>query len=352
MSTTTGIPINQLPVLGAVTDDSYVVGEHAGSGLFSALALRSYNAAGGGRSFVQNGLYNIQQRGAGPFNANNALTLDRWRMNFTLDAMTVQPVALGDAQRTAIGDESAVWGLNVNVTGNAGATAFSTVAQAIEGVRRLSGKTVTVSFWAYIVSGTAKLGVTVQQSFGTGGSPSGQVSVTGQATPNLTATPTRYSFTFSVPSAAGMTLGTNGDDATRLAFFFSSGANNNTFAGGIGVQTGNFVIWGCQLEVGSTATQLERPDPQQDFAKCQRFFQAVTVYSQGYGTTGNTISVSVMLPVPMRAMPTLAATGTTDTNLGGAANNAGGASYVSSTGIITATGQYTMIRAFTASADL
>jgi hypothetical protein len=36
------IRIVEMPVLGAVTDSSYVVGERAGSGLFSAMALRSY----------------------------------------------------------------------------------------------------------------------------------------------------------------------------------------------------------------------------------------------------------------------------------------------------------------------
>ena len=41
-STLGGIRIVEMPGIGAVTDDSSVVGEHAGSGRFGAIALRTY----------------------------------------------------------------------------------------------------------------------------------------------------------------------------------------------------------------------------------------------------------------------------------------------------------------------
>lgn len=47
----------------------------------------------------------------------------------------------------------------------------------------------------------------------------------------------------------------------------------NARAGLIGVQSYTLQLWGVQLEIGSVATALEMPDPQQDLAKCQRFYQ-------------------------------------------------------------------------------
>lgn len=45
-STINGVPIGDMPDLGSVNDNSSVVGEHAGSGRFSAPALRSYVLTG------------------------------------------------------------------------------------------------------------------------------------------------------------------------------------------------------------------------------------------------------------------------------------------------------------------
>ena len=76
--------------------------------------------------------------------------------------------------------------------------------------------------------------------------------------------------TIAIPSTSGKTVGSVGDDYTGLVLYYSSGATTNVQAGGVGVQSGTINIWGVQLEVGSVATPLEKPDPQQDLAKCQR----------------------------------------------------------------------------------
>jgi len=58
MSTTVGgIRIEDMPDIGAITDDSSVVGEHAGSGRFSAPALRAY-------TMIQTGIVNVRDYGA------------------------------------------------------------------------------------------------------------------------------------------------------------------------------------------------------------------------------------------------------------------------------------------------
>ena len=268
-----------------------------------------------GRSLVHNPIFNVAQRGAGPFTTTASYTLDRWKLDFALDTISVQQLANDDTHRAQIGDEAANNLMYVIVTGNAGASAFSIVSQFIENVRRLAGKTVTVSFWAYATAGTPKIGVAAGQSFGTGGSPSAQVNINGTSV-TLNTTATRYSVTFTFPSSAGKTLGTNGDSYSRLVLFFSSGSTNNTFAGGIGVQSANFLLWGVQLEIGSAATPLEKPDPQQDLAKCQRFYQLVNASVRGVaGATGGFFDTAVSW-VTMRAQPTITL------NAAGSASNA------------------------------
>jgi hypothetical protein len=255
-----------------------------------------------GRSFVHNGLFNIAQRGAGPWTTNGAFTADRWQLLLNLDTMTVSLTPFAITGTT--GDEAATTALWAQVTGNAGAASYSLVQQNIEGIKRLSGKTVTISFVAYLVSGTtAQIGVGLQQNFGTGGSPSAPVQVNATVV-TISTTPARYSVTLAVPSVAGKTLGTNGNDSTGLKFFFSAGSSNSAVAG-VGVQTVNAILWGVQLEIGPTATPLEKLDPALQLQQAQRFYQTDyfgTAYNSGGAGWG--IDTTIPLRVQMRSAPT------------------------------------------------
>ena len=270
-----------------------------------------------GRNYINNSLFNVAQRGMGPWVASG-YTADRWILVDNFDVVDVAIGALTDANRASIGDESAVFSLTNTFTGNSGANAASYVEQRIEQISRLSGKTVTASFWADATAGT-KVGLNIAQVFGTGGSPSTSVfaNAIGTAIP-LSGTWTRYSASFSVPSTAGKTFGTNGDDYTALRFNYSSGSAGNQVAGNIGVQSGTINIWGVQLEIGPAATQLEKPDPQQDLADCQRFFQIMTAANSvvGYAPgNGQQEYMSISLPVTMRATPTISANFSNGVNL-------------------------------------
>jgi hypothetical protein len=305
-----------------------------------------------GRNLLHNSLFNVAQRGTGQFTATAAYTADRWRQDLSLDVVTTQPTAVSDAFRAGIGDEAATTALSSNVAGNAGATAFTLISQPIEGVRRLSGKTITVSLWAWATAGTPKVGIGLRQSFGTGGSPSALVDV--NATPiTLTTSPARYSVTLAVPSASGKTLGTNGDDFTRLGLYLSAGANSNTIAGGIGVQSGTFVVWGVQLEIGSTATPLEKPDPADDLRRCQRFYQASQLIVGGYSSVaGAVVYHSSNFQTLMRGQATVTPVSPTLGNCGSLSMGAysGNAVFFSTT--ITAIGSWSASVPYTASADL
>lgn len=260
-----------------------------------------------GRNLVHNSLFNVAQRGVGIFSTPVAYTLDRWVMNATGDTFTCGQFAGGDAARTQAGDEALVNYFSCSFTGTTGAGANTNLVQRIEGVRRIAGKTVTLSFWARTGNATPKVGVNMAQNFGTGGSPSsgGLIQATGIAfalTPGFT----RYSCTFAVPSSAGKTLGTSNNDFTSLIFYFSAGANTNAESGNIGVQaSGNIELWGVQLEVGNVATPLEKPDPQVDLANCQRFYTTFAVITLcPVATSINGHAAYVAHPVTMHHTPT------------------------------------------------
>jgi hypothetical protein len=256
-----------------------------------------------GRNLIHNSLFNIAQRGAGPFTAAYVYTLDRWQMAFASDTMSVTQFVPPDLVRTQIGDEAATRGLQNVFTGSAVAAAYNFIDQKIEGVRRLSGKTITVSFWA--VAGAAlRLGISLDQFAGTGGTPSGSVTGNGAAV-TLGTNWARYSLQFTLASTSGWTLGTNGDDCTQLNFWFSSGTTQAARAGNIGVQSGTVELWGVQLEVGSVATPLEKPDPQQDWARCLRFYVASgqVLRVSFYAASSAYSSVFVCLPTVMRIPP-------------------------------------------------
>jgi hypothetical protein len=233
--------------------------------------------------------------------------VDRWRFVALAagDAYAIQPLTpTTDADRAAIGDESAAWVLTHNVAGGAGAGNGCLFSQAIEGVRRLSGKTVTVSFWAQIAAG-AKIGVSLTQDFGSGGSPSAPATGVGLSVTSVSPAWTRYALTFTLPSTAGKTLGTNNNSQTSLEMWLSAGSSFATRTGGVGVQTGFFNMWGVQLEIGSTATPLEKPDPRYDLANCQRFYQLGEIAFAGYGTAGLGTFAQWTPQAGMRAAPTL-----------------------------------------------
>ena len=304
-----------------------------------------------GRNLIHNPLFNIQQRGAGPWTLTSVYTADRWIMGFTGGTMSTQITAMTDANRTTIGDDAAVSQLAMTVAGGSGATDVSYMDHSIEDLHRTGGKTVTLSFWAAATAGTPKIGLALFQVFGTGGSPSGIVSITSQAV-TISTTWTRYTATFNVPTIVGKTFGTAGDSKLIVRFALSAGATASASYGGIAVQSATFMLWGIQLESGSVATPLEKPDPQQDLAKCQRFYQTGSFWNLGYNNAGLDCGVTYPFPVVFRATPTITPTTTVNSNC--AVANALyilPSSWVPHT-IATATNAINLQGTFTASADL
>jgi hypothetical protein len=255
-----------------------------------------------GRNLLHNPLFNVQQRGVGPWTTNNALTADRWMLTIGFDVDSISLVALVDADRDVIGQQAVTCLQNV-FTGNVDPNAVSFILQRIEGVRRLAGKNVVVSFWAKATSGTPKLGVSFDQRFGTGGSPSGIVAGLGLASPALSTAWQFISLSFAIPGVDGKILGTNNDDNTAVNIFYSGGTNFANRVGSIGVQSGTVQIWGVQVEL-SAVTPLEIPHPQTDLNNCRRFYQTFAAW-----VPVTTAPATLVLPVPMRATPAVSGGG-------------------------------------------
>jgi hypothetical protein len=309
----------------------------------SAAVATALDAGNIGRNFVHNAKFNIQQRGTGSWATTAAYTADRWLLSINgSDAITASIYTMTDTDRSAIGDESAVSGLQIGITGSSVTGSASYLLQRIESCRRLSGKIVSLSFWAKASSGSPTITAGVQQSFGTGGSTA---VTTNFASQQLTASWQHFYFNdYAIPSAAGKTFGTAGTDYTQLELTLTTAASP---------QSGTIQIWGVQLEVNSSYTALEAIDPGLDLLRCQRFYQTGTMQLVGYEAgTGVGLACIIPLPVTMRATPTVTPTWTNQTN-GTGVLNASGPGALQLEGSATSAGVTANVAGtFTASADL
>jgi hypothetical protein len=166
----------------------------------------------------------------------------------------------------------------------------------IEDVRSVTpGTSYTLSFWAKAAA-AKNVDVILGQSFGSGGS--GDVETTVQAAQALTTSWVRYSYTFTVPSISGKTVGAN-----SYAFVYLGLPNNDTFT----IDT-----WGWQLEQEATATDFQTATGtiQGELAACQRYYYrdgnggSYALYGSGIGISTTSVAAIVKVPVTMRVTPT------------------------------------------------
>jgi len=309
-----------------------------------------------GRNLIHNPYFNVQQRGTGNW-TTVGYTADRWYLSFITTGGAVNAAINTLAASTAgnaFADEAAQYIFSIVATAGTGAGDATLFTQRIENVRRLSGKTITVSFWAWAASAGLRMGVELQQNFGTGGSPSTTVSGIGsQSFALVSGTPQRFTATINMPSVSSATFGTTaGSDYSVLGFWVSAGSSNTGRSGGVGQQSGNFFIWGVQLEIGSAATPLEKIDPGEDLRRCQRFYQTGNFNLFGQAGAANAIlAQQTTFIAPMRAVPTMATTSRTDTNIGSFSLQPAFQGYALSLNS-TASGQTGTYGAWTATADL
>jgi len=156
-----------------------------------------------------------------------------------------------------------------SVVGN---NSYCVKSQFIEDVLFFSGKTVTLTFYAK-ANISRKMGIEFTQSFGTGGSPSAQVTALAAQNVQLTSAWQKFKIVVTLPSVSGKTFGTDGNDNLGLIFWFDCGSDWSARAPGVGQQSGTFDLTKVQLEMGGIDTEFEDRPIGMETAMCERYFQ-------------------------------------------------------------------------------
>ena len=260
-----------------------------------------------GKNKIINGDFFVNQRAFTTTTAGG-YTFDRWRHGSAGGTVTTTAQTFTAGTAPVSGYEGKNF-IQQATTGQSAAGDYSFIGQGIEGVRTFAGQTVTVSFWAKASTGTPKVGITLRQVFGTGGSTTVSTADAGQT---ITTSWVRYSSTITLPSISGKTIA-GGDDLLDLLINTSTGS---TLAGlgwsNIGIQNSTIAVWGLQVEAGSSATSFTTASGsiQGELAMCQRYYVRNTggdQYShigQGIANATNQAYIEMKLPVQMRAVPT------------------------------------------------
>ena len=258
-----------------------------------------------GRNKLINGGFDVWQRGAGP-HTSSGYTADKWRIadaggatkSITRETFTVGQVDVPGNPRYYLEDVVTTGGLS---------TSFSYLEQRIEGATTFSGQTVVLSFYAKADS-SKNIAVEFATDFGSGGSPSTDLVGLLIEKVAVNSTWNRYTVTGTLPSLSGKVLGTNNDHYLSVFFWFDAGSDFNARTDTLGTQSGTFSIANVQLEAGSSPTEFEYLPIDDIETKCKRYYQRGTHFiCEATGTT--TVRGLLTLPVNMRSVPTVAASG-------------------------------------------
>lgn len=234
-----------------------------------------------------NGAMVINQRGTQTGSPLSAYTLDRWL--FSRSGTGTSTVS-----QSSTLNYGGQYALNIS-SAHAAGEVFG-IEQRIESVNSydLAGKTVTVQFYANATTTAGALGsFTFSLSYANSTDNFSSVTSIGSVAFTPTSTPTLFTATFSVPSAA----------TTGLKLIFSGG---QTIATG----TITFNLGGVQLEKGSTATSFDYRPYGTELNMCMRYFQFSGFGFYGTVESGSTTTIAgnQMYQVPMRAQPTASIT--------------------------------------------
>jgi hypothetical protein len=250
-----------------------------------------------GKNKVINGDFGIWQRGTSFTNpTDNTYVCDRFKQNGNGSGFTKiwSRQAFTPGTAPVAGYESPFFfRFNQTVAGTGG-TNNNIAIYVHEDVRTFAGQTVTLSFWAK-ADASRVLNLYYGQEFNNSGTGDQYPYI---SSPTLTTSWTRYTFTFTVASISGKTIGTGFTGNFQLVF---NAANNIT-------QT--IDLWGIQLEAGSVATPFttNTANPQAELAACQRYFQIMSGPGSGVigsKNNGTTTYFIVPLKVNMRAAPSM-----------------------------------------------
>ncbi len=240
---------------------------------------------GGFRNKLKNGGFKIAQRGTSVTVASGitAYTLDQWVVSSPADATVVNQLQ-GPVTNSSC--------LQMLPGAAIGALQLSSNAESADCLDLVVGTSVVVSGMYYV--GNAATGVPAIQLF------------TGV---------TKDNFGGTVLCAPAQSLGNtvplqNGTWVFfKNVFVLATAAVNclrAIFTWGAGVTASQDVRFAnVQVEVGLQYTPFEQRPIASVLQLCQRYYQVLGVLINGYGTAGNTITIVVNYPTPMRTAPTV-----------------------------------------------
>jgi hypothetical protein len=242
---------------------------------------------GGRRNYLINGNFDKWDYGTSQITSGYGSD-SRWSNFSQGSTKTHSQVVCGDTERALF---NATYFSRTVVNSVAGASNYVFKWQPIENVALLSGKQVTLSFWAK-ADANKNIAIEFWQQPGSGGSPSATVySIEAQQVP-LTTTWQKKVITLTMPSIIGRTLGTDGPQtsSTVLAFWFDAGSDINGDTAGLGQQSGTFDIAQVKLEDGPIATNGWHPYDGEfggEIEACARYYESGSIRWWGVASAQN-----------------------------------------------------------------
>lgn len=254
----------------------------------------SYGFAAGKNKII-NGDFSVWQRGTSFSSPGTGSYLaDRYYVSFdgtptcTYSRQTFTP---GTAP---VSGYEGVYFFRAAMTSTSTTTSWN-IYQKIENVQTFAGQEITVSFWAKADSARS-VGFNFLQQFGSGGS--GDVFGGAGSVASVTTSWQRFTYTLTLPSIAGKTIGTG----SSLTLYVTLPVSSTTVVD----------IWGVQVEAGSSATTFQTATGtiQGEVAAAQRYYfrassdSGYKIFGIGTVTAVDSCNVTINLPEQMRTIPT------------------------------------------------
>ena len=224
-----------------------------------------------------NGGFDVWQRGTSQ-TASGLLSEDRWNNYISGGTSQVHSQQEFTVGQTAVPANPKYYSRTIVTSGN-GSADRAIKWQKIEDVTRLSGKTITLSFYAK-ANAAKNISVEAYQVFGTGGST--EVTAIGVTKTAITAAWVKYTFTIAIPSVSGKTVGAN--SFTQIGVWMDAGSNFNARTNSLGNQSGTFDFANFQLNYGAVALPFVMRSFADELALCQRYYEKSYEYATVPGT--------------------------------------------------------------------
>jgi hypothetical protein len=274
------------------------------------------------RQSIINGNFDVWQRGTSRDDTtaqSHVFLADRWSWINSADGGSLPGHIVHSRQALTSGDLFKAfyfYRIAPNGTGSSlGNSSYAILRQRIEfGTRYLCGnsKKVTVSFWARSSIAGKRIGISLQQNYGTGGSPSSAETIAGQII-TLTSTLTKYTITFTTNTLSGKTFGTDNNDYLALQMFVSWGTTiaTSNFGGGTaeGYGNGNIDIAQVQVNSGDIALPYLLRNYQKEESDCLRYYEKsdINPIFSGTVTSGITYYMNIFYKARkrIRVSPTI-----------------------------------------------